>query len=364
VWRSCWIWLALLGCTEPSDAQHYVEDRDFRRSALVAQLVSPDNQYSRERLAHYATTNAGSWDDLPVWNPPVSVVGVDQPPRALDVGISPDDAPALRELGERAFYRYPVQLWPSAQQRGLWTDREHGSGGLVRVETGSGPFVAATCATCHAMPRDGALVPGLANAMLDLGWGPGRLDVTTLDGREPVKIPDLRPVRWLGYVHADATVLQRDPIALAIRIETLIITSHHATIRPPPVVALALAQYLWSLAPPPPDAPASEAAQRGAAVFATRCASCHSPPGFTGKPVSLARVGTDPAVGLSRERGTGMYRVPSLRGVADRAWLLHDGSVRSLAELLDPARVAPGHRFGTSLSAADRSDLVAYLVTL
>ena len=97
---------------------------------------------------------------------------------------------------------------------------------------------------------------------------------------------------------------------------------------------------------------------------APRCAGCHAPPAFTGEPVALARVGTDPAVGLSRDRGTGMYRVPSLRGVRDRALLLHDGSAHSLPELLDPARESAGHRFGTTLSAADRSDLVAYLTTL
>jgi mono/diheme cytochrome c family protein len=214
------------------------------------------------------------------------------------------------------------------------------------------------------MPGTDGLVAGLANAALDLGWGPGRLDVTTIDGHEPVKIPDLRPVRWLGYLHADATVRQRDVIALAIRIETLVITAHHETVRPPPMIALALATYLWSLAPAAPPAPHSIAQRHGAELFAARCAGCHAGTGFTGEPVAIARVGTDPTVGRSRERGTGSYRVPSLRGVAARGSLLHDASVHALAELLDPARTAPGHRYGTSLPAADRADLVAYLSTL
>ena len=58
----------------------------------------------------------------------------------------------------------------------------------------------------------------------------------------------------------------------------------------------------------------------------------------------------------------GRYRVPSLRGVAARRLLLHDGSVRGgLDELFDPARLAPGHAFGLDLDAPARDDLLAYL---
>jgi len=130
--------------------------------------------------------------------------------------------------------------------------------------------------------------------------------------------------------------------------------------RLPPIVALALATYLWSLAPAPPPAPRSDAERHGASLFGDRCAGCHA----AGEPIAVERVGTDPVAAHSRDRGTGMYRPPSLRGVRDRALLLHDGSVRSLGELLDPARTTGGHRFATSLSAADRSDLVAFLSTL
>jgi mono/diheme cytochrome c family protein len=329
VWRVCAIALVLVGCGDPTPRARYLDDRDFRRAALVAELVTPANDYSRTRFERYA----GDWDELPVWNP----VG-------LDLDISPDDPVALRALGEQAFFRYPAQLW------------QQGGDHLVHVQTAAGDRVAATCATCHAMGG----VPGLANATLDIGFGPGRADVTTRDGSEPLKIPDLRPVREQRYLQASAAVRQRDVISLAVRIETLVITAHHETVRPPPIVTLALAEYLWSLDPPPP-APATG---HGAALFAARCAGCHVPPAFTGEPVAAARVGTDPAAAFSRDRGTGMYRVPSLRGVADRALLLHDGSVHSIAELLDPARTTPGHRFGTTLSAADRSDLAAYLATL
>lgn len=364
--RYAWLLVLLLGCgADPvagSDAQRYLDDQGFRRAALVAELVNPENGYSQLRLAHYA--KPGGWDGLPVYNPPAVPLGTADTSRPLALDASPDDPEALRALGEQAFFRYPVQIWNPAGVGGLWSDAVYGSGGLVRVDTSTGVVFAATCSTCHASEQGGALVPGLANATIELGFGPGRVDVTTTDGSEPVKIPDLRPVRDVGYLQTDATVRQLDLTSLAIRIETLIITSHGQAVRPPRIVALALATYLWSLAPASAVPPSSASAQHGQAIFDATCAGCHAPPVFTGDPVPLAEVGTDPTVGLSRDRGTGTYRVPSLRGVGDRALLLHDASVHSLDELLDPARTSPGHRFGTDLSAADRADLVAYLSTL
>jgi mono/diheme cytochrome c family protein len=329
---------------------------------MVASLVNPLNDYSQLRLARYSV--AGGWDDLVEWNPPVTALGTDEVTSALDLDATGlvDDPAALVALGERAFNHYPVQLWASAPL-GLWSDTVHGEGGLVQVVLDR-PYIAATCSTCHATVKRGTFVSGLANPTLDLGWGPGRLDVTTSDGHEPVRIPDLRPVAWLTYLQADATVHQPDMIALAIRIETLIVTSHAEAIRPPREVALALAMYVWSIAPAAPPVPDSDAERAGLDLFVATCAGCHAGDGFTGEPVPLELVGTDPTVGLSLDRGTGTYRVPSLRGVADRALLLHDASVHSMAELLDPARTTPGHRFGSELSVAERAALVAYLVTL
>jgi hypothetical protein len=80
--------------------------------------------------------------------------------------------------------------------------------------------------------------------------------------------------------------------------------------------------------------------------------------------VPLDRVGTDARVGLSSERGTGTYRVPSLRGASARGALLHDLSVPSLEALLDPARTAGGHVFGKNLDAAARAALLDYVKAL
>jgi hypothetical protein len=384
----------------------YLVDREFRRNALEAELVNPDNGYSRLRLSSYGL--GGGWDLLDEYNPRREpVIGNADGPLSsaampLSLAVDPEDDAALRALGEDAFFHYPAQLVPAAAwalangaaDYGLWHDSARGIGGLQRVELdGGGVGLAVTCSTCHATIRGGTLVPGLANERLDLGqlfvdagaiasadipavaaWGRGRLDVTTTAGVEPVRIPDLRKTASQTYLQADAAVVNRDLPSLAIRIETLIIVSHQQAVRPPRIVALALASYLTSLAeslPAPPDATAP-----GAGVFAAHCAGCHAPPEMTGAPVSLDAIGTDPTLGRSAERGTGTYQVPSLRGVAARRLLFHDGAVDSLDTLLDPARVdpgftggarvgaVPGHLFGLDLDPSDRADLLGYLEAL
>jgi hypothetical protein len=148
----------------------------------------------------------------------------------------------------------------------------------------------------------GGLLDAASSAAMQ-AWGPGRLDVTTTTGTEPARIPDLRPVRWLTYLQQDATVRAPDLATLAIRLETLVITSNDQALRPPRIVMLALAAYVTSLAGdlPSVDAAAS-ASPSGAELFASQCAGCHTPPGLTGDPVPLATVGTDPTLGLSPDR--------------------------------------------------------------
>src|SRR5690606_26812164 len=92
------------------------------------------------------------------------------------------------------------------------------------------------------------------------------------------------------------------------------------------------------------------------------CDACHAPPLYTSSErPTLDEIGTDPSAGRSPIRGTGRWRVPSLRGVGGNAPYLHDGSVGSLEQLFDPAREQPGHRFGLELDAQARADLLAFL---
>jgi mono/diheme cytochrome c family protein len=308
---------------------------------------------------------------------------------------------ALWQLGQSAFFHYPAQLVSGfakvrnspqlASDYGLWSGRtptgEQQLGGLLEVSVADGSLaLASTCSTCHAAQGDsGAVIPGAANSELDLGklavdsvgsvdgpplhWGKGRLD-TSPDGLDnPAAIPDLRVVSAQRYLHHDAT-LRNDLFALALRIETLLITTYQQGVRPPPEVALGLAVYLWDLAPPA----AGEETTAGAQLFAGHCARCHLPPSYAGEPVPLGEIATQPQLGRSRERGTGSYRTPSLVGTKSRKQFFHDGTLSSVRAVLDPNRLldsyaegrhragpVPGHPFGLTLSASERADLTAFV---
>jgi mono/diheme cytochrome c family protein len=420
---------AILGCdgtppVQPTPAtleQQYLTERDFRREQMMASLAGVEDDYARLRRDHYASGDSLDWDLLPAWNPPVvtlttadfaagAVVTAGPPTEwfaALPISdaAASGEAPALRALGQAAFFQFPVQLLPQSvalttadlARYGLWVDDRRAVGGLVRAQMADGTTrLAYTCATCHsAVDNDGRPLVGLGNDQLDLGalladaarpgpgaadgpandsslalraWGRGRIDVTTAAGTLPVRLSDLRPTRWLGYLHYEATVQQRNLVSLAIRLETLMITSNGETLRPPRAVALGLALFLWSLADNLPSAePADTIAAQGRVVLQSRCGQCHSGVGLTGAPVAADVVGTDPAAALDAGRGRGVYRVPSLRGVGRRATLLHDGSIRGLDDFLDPTRArgpnraAGGHPFGLDLDPAARASLIAYL---
>jgi hypothetical protein len=57
-------------------------------------------------------------------------------------------------------------------------------------------------------------------------------------------------------------------------------------------------------------------------------------------------VGTDPGLAMKTRKGTGYYKVPSLKGVWYRGHYLHDGAVSSLEEMFDPDRVTDTHSPG------------------
>ena len=163
----------------------------------------------------------------------------------------------------------------------------------------------------------------------------------------------------------------------------------------------ALALYLQSLKPPANPNPRGSESALGEQVFRREgCAGCHAPPLYTNNKLTLARgftppadspqsadilplsVGTDPGLALNTRKGTGFYKVPSLKGVWYRGHFLHDGADASLEEMSDPARLsehhvrggfsppgAPakaieGHEFGLKLTVEERKQLIAFLRTL
>jgi hypothetical protein len=130
------------------------------------------------------------------------------------------------------------------------------------------------------------------------------------------------------------------------------------------------------------------------------CGGCHTPPLYTNNkltPVSgfvipaehggkydvlPVVVGTDPSLSMGTRRGTGYYKVPSLKGVWYRGPYEHNGSVATLEDWFNPDRLRDdyvptgfkgygvttraviGHKFGLGLSADDRRGLIAFLRTL
>ena len=168
------------------------------------------------------------------------------------------------------------------------------------------------------------------------------------------------------------------------------------------------------------------AAGNGAKIYAANCASCHDGPQGDTRLHSIAEIQTDPnramiftqpvADGFNKFfaelqiagytppqppplRSTGKYWSPSLAGVWARSPYLHNGSVRTLQELLappaaraktfhrgsrvyDPAQMGytddgayvldttaagssnTGHDYGTGLSDEQKRELIEYLKTL
>ncbi len=188
-----------------------------------------------------------------------------------------------------------------------------------------------------------------------------------------------------------------------------------------------LQDYLTHKAPPKYPFPIdADRAAAGKTVFDAHCASCHASE-RTGTRIPLAEVGTDPgrleswnkwaaikanetvaAMGIERrglvEEDLGGYKIPFLDGLWLRAPYLHNGSVPTLRDLLEPAASRPkvfwrgydvfdqakvgfvsdgddarrtgtrmdtagkgggnqGHEFGTALAAGDKEALVEYLKT-
>lgn len=162
----------------------------------------------------------------------------------------------------------------------------------------------------------------------------------------------------------------------------------------------ALALYVQSLEPPKNPNRFDATAAQGKKVFDREgCAGCHPAPLYTNNKLTPApgfrvpaghgrlydvmpvSVGTDPWLATKTRRGTGYYKVPSLRGVWYRGPFEHNGSVAALEDWFDPARLSDryvptgwlgpeparavrGHEFGLKLSPQDKAALIAFLKTL
>ena len=231
----------------------------------------------------------------------------------------------------------------------------------------------------------------------------------------PAKIPDLIGIKDRKYIDHTATHLNRGIgdlmryAALVSWAETTDFGPHNMlgndaerpNARRSDEALYALSLYIQSLKPPPNPNPADGEARAGAGIFTREgCSGCHVPPLYTSNKLTLAQgfkppenlpvtldvlpvsVGTDPGLALNTRKGTGFYKVPSLKGVWYRGHYLHDGSVASLEEMFNPERLSDahlpggyrppavmnraikGHEFGLKLNPLERAQLIAFLRTL
>jgi hypothetical protein len=163
----------------------------------------------------------------------------------------------------------------------------------------------------------------------------------------------------------------------------------------------ALALYMESLKPPTNPNHFGKLAAHGQKVFTREgCPKCHTPPLYSNNMLTPVEgfkvsdeerktyrvlpvvVGTDSYNALNTRRGTGFYKVPSLRGVWYRGPFEHNGSVATLEDWFDvhrldddyvptgykgfnvKTRAIPGHEYGLDLSPEDKKALIAFLKTL
>ena len=219
-----------------------------------------------------------------------------------------------------------------------------------------------SCATCHlgGDANPAFFLPGHSSR-------PGNVDVTgplfdpAADNGllDPLDIPSLRGIRRTAPYG-------RDGRSASMREFTRdVVVREFAGAEPDPLLLDALVAYMRQFEFLPNrklgpagrlTATASEAARRGEALFARpfrsmgdqSCASCHLP--------SAAFVD-----GRQHEVGTGgAYDTPTLLGVVFTAPYFHDGRADSLAAVVAHF----DDTFGLGLSAAERSDLLAYLEVL
>jgi hypothetical protein len=231
----------------------------------------------------------------------------------------------------------------------------------------------------------------------------------------PTQVPDLIGIKDRKYIDHTATHQLRGPAdvmryaALVGCCDSLDFGTHRfltdsqrkILYKVPDDQAFALAQYIFALESPNNPNLGDARAAAGKQVFEREaCVNCHTPPLYTNNKLTPAKgfsppadhpqkadimsisVGTDPGLAMKTRKGTGLYKVPSLKGVWYRGLLSHDGSVATLEDWFDAARLrddyvptgfkgymvtrraVPGHEFGLKLSATDKAALIAFLRTL
>ncbi|HEX8243209.1 MAG TPA: hypothetical protein VF541_06930 [Longimicrobium sp.] len=369
--------------------------------ALLAACSDGPNQPSEERLARgrevFRNNTFGNerfWTDTLHMNQVIETA-VD-PVTALSVGLKVDADALPPGVLEGADLHSPATTVALLKLNAVVG---------VRAEVDANNHITrlgVTCALCHSTV-DNSVAPGIGRRMdgwpnrdLDpgkilslspalqspaaqavlLSWGPGRYDARwNIDGRNsPVVIP---PAYGLQDVALE-TYTGEGPISYWNRY--VAVTQMHGQgsfhdarlgidIRRSPdlvdPVLGVLRDYQHSLQAPAPPAGSFDAAAsaRGKLVFEGkgRCSSCHAGPAFTDADARLhapAETGMDP---VWAERGTtDRYRTSPLRGVWQHPPYFHDGSARTLGDVVTHYDTV----LGLKLTAQEKADLVEHLKSL
>lgn len=230
------------------------------------------------------------------------------------------------------------------------------------------------------------------------------------------RVPDLHLLHFNRYMDATGTHRLRGPediaryAALITGTDPLEFGAHRflndeqrrIPYRYADEVLYAIGMYLWTLEPlKNPKPPRADLVARGKEVFKReKCGACHPAPAYTSGELTPAEgydapfdhpnfrdvrdrsVGTEPGLALKTRKGTGFYKIPSLRGLWYRPRLLHDASIVTLEELFDADRLnleyerkgwtppgvtkgpVRGLEFLTKLSPGDKTALIAFLRSL
>lgn len=262
-----------------------------------------------------------------------------------------------------------------------------------------------TCALCHSTVDDriakgiGSRLDGWPNRDLNPGaiialspalsaaqkavynsWGPGMYDPRyNFDGKNgPVVIPPA-----YGLAGVKSVTFTGDGPDLKYWNRYVAVTQMHGqgnfseprlginVQQSPDLVAPLLSKlqaYQLSLQAPAPPSTSFDptAAARGKVVFegAGRCASCHVGTAFTDATISAttlhspSQIPTDP--GYALRSATKLWRTSPLHGVWQHPPYFHDGSAKTLADVV--ARYDAAKNLG--LTAQQKADLVEYLKSL
>lgn len=256
----------------------------------------------------------------------------DPPGQAVAVSFRPSGGLVVLTREPAGIHVVDPSILATALQKNPWITIP--LGGASREDTGHAIFHSNTggniaCASCHPDGADDSRTWQFSDT------GPRRTQ--SLQGN----LAGTAPYHWNGDVpniaHVGNEVFTKRMAGQQLALDQL----------------QALEAYLLRIPRVPPSVRDADGAARGKALFESAnigCTSCHAGAALTNN--ASVDIGTG-----------GRFQVPSLVGVALHAPYLHDGRMRTLAEIFGPVG---GERHGNTggLSEAELQDLLLYLETL